>query len=157
VSRLIQERLKNAIKKDVEFRAEGFDEFPDALERTIEFGTFYLGPAHPSGIEKSLNERLISEVRDWVREFVDSDRINTAFMDATTLYTVKELLKGGYFAYPEALFDLSTFVNVVILFDRVFHLENSNIAELAEDLNEAIWRPRVSPDSSGRKRRAGLE
>ena len=73
-----------------------------------------------------------------MRENVEGERLNAVYMDSTTLFTVQELLSDRVLAHPEFLFDLSNFVNAVVLFDRVFYLKNPYADILEFNLNEAM-------------------
>ncbi len=79
------------------------------------------------------------EVKDWIAHFINGKRVNAAFFDTTTLVTVDRLINASepaeYLA-PETLLDLSTFVNGVVFFDRIFHFENPHID--TRTFNEAL-------------------
>lgn len=87
------------------------------------------------------NAQAIADLREWI-EFVSYDSVETAsFMDATTLHRVAHLAgvatTGPRFLTDAFLFwDLSTFVNAVVLSDKVFHIETRWLDSLK--LNEAI-------------------
>jgi hypothetical protein len=110
---------------------------PSELTSFTEFGVY------TPTIYKLTDEQArkqFSVVRKWIQHVSDSNRINAVYLDTTTLYTVIKLAlepsNNGYYITPETLFDLSTFVNAVILFDRVFHLENKNLDSIR--VNEAL-------------------
>ncbi len=93
-------------------------------------------------------ERAPSDVRQamkaWVSRFVDGKRANAAFFDTTTLVTADRLINSSdpaAYLSPATLLDLSTFVNGVVLFDRVFHLENPHV--LSHRFNEALGNEEV--------------
>lgn len=138
ISSPFQNQLRDALRDNTNIRARNYLRFPDALERAIEFGESYLGSYHPEGLSGGHNRTLIDQVNKWVRENVEGERLNAVYMDSTTLFTVQELLSDRVLAHPEFLFDLSNFVNAVVLFDRVFYLKNPYADILEFNLNEAM-------------------
>lgn len=77
--------------------------------------------------------------RRWVARYVEEKRANAVFFDTTTLVTADRLINdpdAARYLSPATLLDLSTFVNGVVLFDRVFHLENPHVR--SQRFNEAL-------------------
>jgi hypothetical protein len=76
------------------------------------------------------------EVRDWIARRVDGRRTNAVFVDTTTLHTAESLLHGRQYLNPATLLGLNSFVNAVVLYDHVFHLENGEVDSVR--LNEML-------------------
>jgi hypothetical protein len=77
---------------------------------------------------------------DWKKEYVDNYRSNSVFLDTTTLASMYEVVEGEKRLHAMNLWDLSTFVDSVILFDHIFYLKNSKLNEIvcAKDLNAKL-------------------
>jgi hypothetical protein len=131
-------QLKLAIKKRSQFIGPRFREFPDALDRMIELGTFHLGSQPADHIPAARNKQLIADVRFWMSQ-VDGSRGTAAFTDGTTLFNVNSVVKSRFLPHPELLYDLATFVEGAVLFDRIFHLGNPRIEDdVVYGINEAL-------------------
>jgi hypothetical protein len=78
------------------------------------------------------------DVRNWLNRFVGDDSLNAVYLDTTTLHTVQSLVlrREAQLLTPATLLDLSSFVNAVVLYDHVFHLENKQTDSF--ELNEAL-------------------
>jgi hypothetical protein len=63
---------------------------------------------------------------------------SAAYMDGTTLYAVDVAVNQKYLPYPEILYDLATFVDGAILYDRIFLLDNYRLEDLDYRFNEAL-------------------
>lgn len=81
-------------------------------------------------------EKVFAALSDWHAQHVEPFRKDAVMVDTTTLATVEAFARGGYeiggHSYelsvtPGLLYDLCTFINAVVLFDTVFHLESSLI------------------------------
>jgi hypothetical protein len=132
-------RLKLAIQERSRFIGPRFREFPDALDRIVELGTFYLGYQPQAHIPEQRNKQLIADVRSWMSQVVDGPPGTAAFTDGTTLFNVNTLLNHRFLPHPELLYDLATFVEGAILFDRIFHLGNPRIEDdVVYRINEAL-------------------
>lgn len=109
---------------------------PGQISGIAEFGTLFYS-ANPA-------DQNLLEIRNWMRYASDLDKLNATYFDTTTLHTVESLLltKNNHNSLtPATLLDLSSFVNGVVLFDRIFHLENNNLDSL--QLNERLSEPIV--------------
>jgi hypothetical protein len=137
-------RLKLAIHKRAKFIGPRLEDFRDAFERLTEIGTHHLGYRRRDRVPPKKNKQLIREVREWISQVTDGPMGTAAFTDATTLFNVSRLLEDRYLPHPELLYDLATFVEGAILFDRIFHLGNPRIADDAVyRINEAIGDPLI--------------
>jgi hypothetical protein len=108
----------------------------DQLKSFTEFGLGF--HSHTSLSVQQIKLRF-GEVRRWMREFVADNRNNSIYLDTTTLYTVESLtglVEERGFCTPAALLDLNNFVNSVVLYDHVFHLENRHLDSIK--LNDAL-------------------
>jgi len=131
-------QLKLAIQQRSKFIGPRLREFPDALDRMIELGTFHLGSQPEDHIPAARNRQLIADVRSWMSQ-VDGGRGTAAFTDGTTLFNVNSVLKSRSLPHPELLYDLATFVEGAVLFDRIFHLGNPRIEDdVVYGINEAL-------------------
>jgi hypothetical protein len=84
-------------------------------------------------------ELRFDEVRRWMKDFVADNQKNSIYLDTTTLYTVEGLTgltEEPVLCTPATLFDLNNFVNCIVLYDRVLHLENEHLDSIR--LNEAL-------------------
>lgn len=85
-------------------------------------------------------ESTFSNISDWLRLVSATDSGDYVFLDTTTLCTVKQLIEdigdGHGPVTAEMLFDLSTFVNAVILYDGCVHLQNTSIE--TEQFNDQL-------------------
>jgi hypothetical protein len=112
------------------------------LTSLVEFGVSYFTSSNE--LTEEQKQRRLGEVRGWMRHVSTHGEINAAYLDTTTLHTARSLILGdeGHRPLtPATLIDLATFVNAVVLFDKVFYLENRHIDpyELNEHLgNEPI-------------------
>jgi len=74
-------------------------------------------------------------------------RENAVFFDTTTIVTAATLIDAEHYPTPttylrpDTLLDLCTFINGVVLYDRVFHLENKHVD--SRRLNEALGNQQV--------------
>ena len=109
---------------------------PDDFERLIEFGTSYLGSSHPDGVTHQQSQGLIESVRKWLKPY--HEQRSAAYMDSTTLYTIRSLLDRQTPVYPHLLLDLANFVNAAVLFDRVYCLPNWEAGSPWFFLNEML-------------------
>jgi len=132
-------RLNLAIRGRANFIGPRFGEFPDAFERIVELGTFYLGYQRDDRVPPERNKQLIADVRSWMSQVADDSLGTAAFTDGTTLFSVNTLLNHRHLPHPELLYDLATFVEGAVLFDKVFHLGNPRIADdVVYRINEAL-------------------
>jgi hypothetical protein len=139
-----ESRLRQAIQTRAKFIGPRFKQFPDALERIIEIGTFYLGYRPEDHLPAQRNSELVEEVQSWISEVLGGPSAGGAFTDGTTLYSVDTLLTHKSLPHPELLYDLATFVEGAVLFDRIFHLKNPGIEDdIVFRINEAIGCPLV--------------
>ena len=131
-------QLKLAIQERSQFIGPRLLKFPDALDRVTELGTFHLGYQPEDHVPAVRNSQLIADVRSWMSQ-VDGGRGTAAFTDGTTLFNVNTVLSSRSLAHPELLYDLATFVEGVVLFDRIFHLGNPRIEDdVVYRINEAL-------------------
>jgi hypothetical protein len=108
---------------------------PFARTSLIEFGTPLVMKRHLTDAQVAAR---IDSVRRWIAG-VAGKRTNAAFLDTTTLVTIEALLLSSSpsdYLSPLTLFDLANFVNSVVLFDNIFHLENRHVME--HSLNLAL-------------------
>ncbi len=132
-----------------ERRAASF--FANRAAREVELGRLApdeLAPLSGFGltIENSWDDgtrkkKVFDALSLWNEECVEPYRENAVLVDTTTLATVKALTQGSVTAVelqvtPGILYDLCAFINSVVLFDTVFHLEASHVDTAA--LNQAI-------------------
>jgi hypothetical protein len=137
-------RLNRAIRGRANFIGPRFFEFPDAFERLVELGTFHLGSQTEDRVPPERNTQFIADVRSWMSQVADGSLGTAAFTDGTTLFSVNTLLSDRHLPHPELLYDLATFVEGAVLFDRVFHLGSPRIGgEVVYRLNEALGDPLV--------------
>jgi hypothetical protein len=104
-----------------------------------EFGFFKPGYAGPGRLTPDKAQRLVEEVKDWIAHCVEGARENAVFFDTTTVVTAATLVGGSdseRYLTPATLWDLCTFINGTVLYDRVFHLENPHLDSL--HINEAL-------------------
>lgn len=87
----------------------------------IEFDLFHTRVGGPGSTDD-----MINKVRSWIRHVAAMKEANAVFMDTTTLYTAQALASdvAGKYLSPATLLDLSTFVQAVVLYDQIFHLES---------------------------------
>lgn len=109
----------------------------DGLTSFAEFGTHSVSISNIS--QEQLHKRF-DELRAWMQHVSGANQLNAIYLDTTTIYTAKDLIlnQSGLpnNITPATLLDLSTFVNSVVLYDRVFYLENKHIDEY--EFNEAL-------------------
>lgn len=75
----------------------------------------------------SKDKNLVEVLKKWINKISAPLSVNACFHDTTILYTVKSLFiddRRSYYVTPQTLFDLSTIVNSVILYDKIIFLEN---------------------------------
>ena len=106
----------------------------ESITTLADFGVLNVGYS----MDRPKSSFLNSEVRRWIENAVGEKSLNSSFLDTTTIYTVNSLINSAdeEVVMPETLLDLATFVNAVVLYDHVFHLENPGIDSLS--LNEAL-------------------
>ena len=119
-------KLRDAIIDRADFIGPRFGELPTALERAIHLGMHYVGAGNPDK-SADLNRQLIRKVQAWTSEVTGGPTHSAAFMDATTLLSVDTVVNDKYLPHPELLYDLATFVEGAVLFDRIFHLGNPRL------------------------------
>src|SRR6185312_6173164 len=114
---------------------------PDQFTSFAEFGIHF--HSHRALSQQQIEQRF-NEVRSWMSSFLAGAKGNALYMDTTTLYTVErltELTGTPIVCSPSALLDLSNFVNAVVLYDHVFHLENDSLDSIK--INEALGNERL--------------
>jgi hypothetical protein len=131
--------LSRDIRKRARFIGPRFLQFPDALDRFVELGTSHLGHRPSDPVPEDRNRELIADVRSWMSQVIGGAHETAAFTDGTTLSNVNLVLKSGSLSHPELLYDLATFVEGAVLFDRIFHLGNPRLEDdVVYGINEAL-------------------
>lgn len=109
---------------------------PD-LTSLAEFGISYFTASNK--LTEEQEQRRLDEVRQWMQHVSTHGSINAVYLDTTTLHTARSLIlddPGHRPVTPATLIDLATFTNAVVLFDKVFYLENRHIAPF--EINEHL-------------------
>lgn len=101
--------------------------------------------AWPSGLNERSATGTLGSARRWLSIVSDAITPNAIFLDTTTLRAVSAITFEERYDYisAETLLDLSTFVDSVVLYDHVFHLENKEVDPFA--LNEKLNEPIIIP------------
>jgi hypothetical protein len=136
-----------------EFRKNALKEVP-FLRRLKEFGVrkfaLYADLNRPREGEPAYEDdqdRQAQLIREWLTNSTGAKHSNAVFLDNTTLHTAHRLLngEGPRTITPTMLLDLANFSNALVLYDKIFVLENSQCTADCAAFNQCMGENIVTP------------